>query len=158
VEPVVHAEHLKATGDTATGFVAIDPSYTDSFRVSRERAADRSGESWMRSVLEGAPRPLRWFVAVGWRTMLGFRPGPAGSPAHVLGWPILTTTRQRIVLEQRSALMTARLTLHVNGSEIVWTTEVRYEHRAALAVWPIVRVIHRRIVPYALRHAASRAS
>lgn len=154
----MHAEHLKATGDAATGLSVIDPSYADSFRVSRERAAEQSGEYWMRSVLERAPRPLRWFVVVGWRTILGFRLGPAGSPAHVLGWPILTTTPQRIVVEQRSALMTARLALQVNGSEIVWTTEVRYEHRAARAVWPIVRVVHRRIVPYALRHAVSRAS
>ncbi len=129
-------------------------SYTDAFRVTRSAAADRSAEEWMRDALEHAPWPLRSFIRVGWRTVLGFRSGPRGSPAHVLGWPIGAASARRVVLEQQSQLITARLVLRVSTSEIEWATFVRYEHQAARAVWPIAGLLHRRIVPYALHHAA----
>ena len=153
---VAPIQRFKQIGDLP----ALDaaPSYTDTFEVDAQAVRDRSAEAWMRAVLEGAPRPLRWFIVAGWRMVLGFRLGPPQSLSHILGWPIVTTSPELVVLEQHSALMTARLVLRVTEQEVTWTTYVHYEHAAARAVWAIVGLLHRRIVPYSLRHAAGNSS
>lgn len=109
----------------------------------------------MREVLEGAPRPVRWFVLFGWRVGLGLRPGPWPSPTHVLGWRVVSRTPQVVILTQQSALVSAHLLLRVEESQVVLATFVRYEHRAARAVWTIGSIVHRRIAPYLLTRAAS---
>lgn len=68
------------------------PDYTDRFTADKSPDS-RTAEAWMRAVLEGAPAMLRWFVRFGWRAALGFRLGPAGSPEHILGWPIARDAR-----------------------------------------------------------------
>jgi len=133
------------------------PDYTDSYRVRRPGAAERSPEEWMRAALERAPWPLRTFIRVGWRAVLGFQLGPSGSVLHVLGWPIVGSGPEEVVLHQRSALIDARLRLRVSDDEIEWATWVRYEHTAARIVWAGVGPIHRRIVPYVLRRAVAQA-
>ena len=120
--------------------------------------AARSADAWMRDVLEGAPWAVRAFLRVGWRAVLGFRLAPGGTPGHVLGWPVATASEDAIALEQRSALMSARLGLRASPTAIEWTTSVRYEHAATRVVWAIVGVLHRRMVPYLLRGAVARRS
>ncbi|MFE7120234.1 hypothetical protein ACFU99_32905 [Streptomyces sp. NPDC057654] len=116
----------------------------------------RSPEQWARSVFEGAPGPMRWFLVTGWRSVLRLRLGPRPAPTHVLGWRIVTMSTDVIVLEQTSALMTARLVLRSEGVRVVLTTFVRYEHGAARVLWPFAALTHRRAVPYLLRRAAAR--
>lgn len=128
--------------------------YTDRFTVEPARPpASRTADAWMRSALEGAPPVLRGFVRFGWRVVLGFRLAPPRSPGHILGWRIVRATPERVVLEQRSRLLTAYLALHVTGPRLEWTTRVRYGRRPARAVWSVVRLVHVRVVPYVLRRA-----
>lgn len=132
-----------------------NPDYADCFAITPAPETGRSAKAWMREVLEGAPRPVRWFVRFGWRVGLGLRPGPRDSPTHVLGWRIESCTPVAIVLTEQSALVTAHLVLRADTSELRLATFVRYEHRAARAVWTIGSIVHRRIAPYLLTRAAS---
>lgn len=62
-----------------------DPDYSAGFEVSLG-AQERPPEQWARITFEDAPLALRWFVVLGWKTILGLRLGPLRSPDHVLGW------------------------------------------------------------------------
>ncbi|WP_220208863.1 hypothetical protein [Reticulibacter mediterranei] len=83
------------------------------------------------------------------------RLGPRPSPDLILGWRIASRQSEEVRLEQHSALMKARLTLHLSSSPAVWNTNVPYIRPLARPLWTVVGVIHRRIVPYLLRRAAS---
>lgn len=133
------------------------PDYSDSFAVSCPATDTEPAEAWMRTVLEHAPRPVRWFLVAGWRLVLGFRPGPWRRSTHLLGWPVLSSTPEVVVLEQHSGLMSAQLVLRAAEDQLAWATFVRYERRAAPAVWAAVGLLHRRIVPYLLRRAVRRS-
>jgi len=132
------------------------PDYTDRFTTAKPPAS-RTAEAWMRAVLEDAPAALRGFVRFGWRLALGFPLGPSRAPEYVLGWPVARAEADEVVLRQGSRLLTADLTLRVTGTGLEWTTRVRYRHRAARAVWAVVRLVHVRVVPYVLRRAAASA-
>lgn len=132
------------------------PDYTDAFEVSIAGADRRSAEQWARSTFEGAPWPMRWFVLAGWRMVLRLRLGPRPSPDHVLGWKILDRGANWVVLELRSAFLTAHLVFWVEESRVVQSTFLRYDRRVAHFVWPPVSMIHRQLVPWFLRRAASR--
>jgi hypothetical protein len=121
--------------------------------------ADRSGhstEEWARAALEDMPLALRWFVVAGWRLVLLLRLGPRNTPDYVLGWKIVRRAVDETVLEVRSPILTAHLVFRSDQSCLVWSTFVHYDRRLASFVWPPVSLLHRRIVPYALRRAASR--
>ncbi|MEV0282014.1 hypothetical protein AB0I22_37335 [Streptomyces sp. NPDC050610] len=138
------------------GLAADDWAEAVAVTTSGTSMLPRSPEQWARSVFEGAPGVVRWFLVTGWRSALRLRLGPRPAPTHVLGWRIVTMATDVIVLELTSALMTARLVLRSEGVRVVLTTFVRYEHRAARAIWSCAAPTHRRIVPYLLRRAAAR--
>ncbi|MBV9231660.1 MAG: DUF2867 domain-containing protein, partial [Chloroflexi bacterium] len=87
--------------------------------------------------------------------VLGFRLGPRPSPDHILGWRIISRETNEMRLELHSALMTSQLALHLSTSTVVWSTHVYYKQPLARPLWAIVGVIHRQMVPYTLRRAAS---
>ena len=105
----------------------------------------------MRLALEGAPVALRLFVQIGWRYVLGLRPAPA--PA-ILGWAIVDSADDWVVLEQRSRLLSAQLLLRRMPSGLTWGTRICYRWRGTAALWAVVGVLHRRIVPIVLTRAA----
>jgi hypothetical protein len=141
----------------AAASARADADYASAFEVRATDGDVRSPEQWARAVFEGAPRPLRWFVLLGWRGVLGLRLGPQASPKHVLGWRIVAgTSDEALTLEAHSALMTARKTLLVDGSRVVLATFIHYERRWGRPLWSIVAPIHHRTEPYLLAHAASR--
>jgi hypothetical protein len=104
------------------------------------------------------PRPVRWFLLAGWRTVLSLRLGPYPSPEHVLGWRIVEGAPDSITLELRSWLMTARQMFRTEQSRVTQATLVRYERRIAAVLWPPVSILHRQIVPRCLRAAAIRVA
>ncbi|MER6950127.1 DUF2867 domain-containing protein [Nonomuraea sp. NPDC000554] len=132
------------------------PDYTDAFEVTTGVGAARSPEQWARAVFEDAPPPVRWFLLVGWRGVLGLRLGPRPSADHVLGWRIAASEPGSVLLTVRSALMTAQLRLREAGSTVVLTSTVTYTRRGARPLWALVGPVHRRMVPYLLARAASR--
>jgi hypothetical protein len=148
----VRAHRVEVTDESDT---LAEPDYASSFEVAIADTDVRSAEQWVRATFEGAPRALRWLVALGWRYFLGFRLGPRPSPAHVLGWRIATDTPDSILLELQSPFMTAHKVLRVEGSRVLTTTFVRYERRPARALWSVVAPIHHRTEPYLLGHAVS---
>ena len=130
-----------------------DPDYTDAFAADISAATPRSPEQWARATFEDAPVAMRWFLLVGWRAVLGLRLGPPHSPDHVHGWRILDRATNSVTLELRSWFLTCHLVFWLDGTTLVFATSVRYERRIGAVVWPPVSVIHRRAVPYVLRHA-----
>jgi hypothetical protein len=131
-----------------------NPDYASAFAVATAGGDARSAEQWIRDAFEDAPRAVRSFVVIGWRYLLGLQLGPPRSPAHVLGWKIVASSPDSIVLEVRSALVSARKVLRVESSRVVTTTFVRYEQRAGRAVWSALAPAHHRTEPYLLGRAA----
>jgi hypothetical protein len=131
------------------------PDYRDAFEVPTDRTDTRTPEQWARAVFESAPRPVRWFLLLGWRGVLGLRLGPRPSSNHVLGWRIAETSPEAVRLELRSAFMTAQLILRVASSTAVLTTHVYYTRRLAHPLWTAAGLIHRQMIPYLLGRAAS---
>ncbi|MFC6881572.1 MULTISPECIES: DUF2867 domain-containing protein [Actinomadura] len=136
--------------------MAEDGDYGDAFSVPVRPGDGRSAEAWTRDVFEEAPAPVRAFLLVGWRAVLGLRLGPRPSPDHVLGWAITGREDGAVRLRLESALMTARLTLRLDGGTARWTTSVSYRRRPGRALWAVVAPIHRLMVPYLLKRAAGR--
>lgn len=131
------------------------PDYVTAFAVGNSER-ERSPEQWARLIFENADRVLRWFVVLGWKTVLGLKLGPRGSAEHVLGWRIHTTLANSITLEARSALMTAHKVVQVDDSRVTVATLVRYDRRWARAVWAVVAPVHHRTEPLLLARAAAR--
>jgi Protein of unknown function (DUF2867) len=133
------------------------PDYREGFEVSLSPTDTRSAEEWSRSVFEEAAPPVRWFLLVGWRAVLGLRLGPRPSPDHVLGWRIVSSEPDRIRLELRSSLMTSTLKLVVSGSTVVLATNVHYAGSTARVLWTALGPVHRTVLPYLLGRAAASA-
>lgn len=71
----------------------------------------------------------------------------------MLGWRIVTSAPEFVILEVRSPLLTAHNLVEVRDGRVVLTTFVRYEHLAARPLWSAAAVIHRLSVPRLLNHA-----
>lgn len=130
------------------------PDYTDSFAADLPAGETRSPEQWARAVFEGAPLLLRWFLVVGFRFGLGMRLGPRSSPDHVLGWKIVARESESITVEARSWCLTSRLVFATAESRLTQSTYVSYDRPIAVVLWPPVAIVHRRIVPRLVKHAA----
>lgn len=141
-----------APGLWPPGAPCADADYSDAFEAPVAASEEQSAEVWMRTVLEGAPARVRWFVKFGWRFVLGFRPARS---ANILGWSIVEATDEWILLEQQSRLIAAALLLRTAPAGLTWATRVRYEAEGAAIMWRLVGVVHRRVVPYVLSRAAA---
>ena len=73
---MVAARRLAEVPEELTGASSLqDPAYVDAFDIDLASPAP-SAELWARSVFEGAPAAVRWFIVIGWRVGLGLRLGP----------------------------------------------------------------------------------
>ena len=131
------------------------PNYRDRFEVAIPGTDTRTAEQWLRAVFEDAPRPVRWFLLLGWHRVLGLQLGPHPSPDYILGWQIVSKEPDEVRLALNSAIMKAQLTLRLSSSTAAWTTQVFYTRPLARPLWAAVGVIHRQIVPYLLARAVS---
>jgi hypothetical protein len=131
-----------------------DPDYVYGCEIPRLPTDTRTAEQWARAVFEGAPRLVRWFIVAGWIGGLGLRLGPRPSPSHVLGWKVLSTTPTVAVLGVESFMLSAHLVVRVHESHVLHATFVRYDRPPARIVWAVAAPVHRRVIPFLLRHAA----
>jgi hypothetical protein len=116
----------------------------------------RTAEQWARGTLEQGPRALRAFVMFGWRAILRLRLGPNGSADHIAGWPILLRTPETVVIGVESGTVgRARLTFRSSPSLVSASSNIEFERRGGRKLWSIAGLLHRRILPYLLGHAAS---
>ncbi len=108
--------------------------------------------------MEGAPRPLRWFVFVGWKFVLLLRLAPRGTPGTVAGWTVVgSATPASITLEVSSSLVSARKVVRVEGDRVTLATYVWYERTLGRVLWSALAPVHHRIEPLLITSAASRA-
>jgi hypothetical protein len=109
-----------------------------------------------RATLEQGPVALRSFVVFGWRVFLRLHLERGNPPDTVAGWPILLRTSETIVLGLKSGTLGhARLTFHSGPSVVRASSNIAFERRGARAIWAVAGLLHRRILPYLLGHAAS---
>ena len=130
------------------------PDFACAYEVDIATGDDRTSERWARNAWEGASAPLRWFMLVGWRLVLGLRLGPRTSPDHILGWQITDRTPNRTVCQLSSPFLRASNTFCQEGGRLVWSTEVIYDRGIARVIWPPVSLLHRPLVRLALQRAA----
>jgi hypothetical protein len=145
IEP---AEPVEIAGE------AFRSDYADSFELAPTEL--RTADAWARATLEQGPAALRSFVMFGWRFVLLLRLRPKDHANCIAGWPILLRTPETVVLGVESALLgRARLTFRASPDLVSASSNVSYERRGARAIWAVAGLLHRRILPYLLGHAAS---
>jgi hypothetical protein len=135
-----------------------DPGYEYACQRSVGDAAGHTAEQWAREVFEGAPEPLRSFIAAGWVTVLRLRLSrPRSSPSHILGWEIVSATPASAVLAVTSSALTARLVVQAEGTAVIHSTFLRYDRPYGRVLWALAAPIHRAVIPYLLNRAAIRS-
>lgn len=126
--------------------------YRESFTLTVTRA--ETAEQWARVILERAPLTARAQMITVW-TLLGIRLAPPWSTAQVLGWRILDSTPEVIVLEARAAAgLTARLVLHAESSTLTQAMLVRFDRPVGRRIWVRLAPGHRRFLKLLLARAA----
>ena len=138
--------------DEAT--LGVRSDYADAFAVPIPTSDDRTPEEVTRAGLEGAPRAIRWLIWNVHRRILGFELAPLGSPDHILGWRIMSSTQDEIRLETRSGLYHGVLIARrADPHTARLVTSLTYDGRASRAVWTIVGPLHRLLAPLLLQRA-----
>lgn len=124
--------------------------YADAFRLTTQRATDRTGEGWARAMLEGAPAATREALRDGWR-MLGLRLGSTDDPARILGWPVRESAPDHAVLAATSRLgMRAELVFAREPGALCFSTLITLRNPLARLVWARIAGQHRRVVRHLL--------
>ena len=130
--------------------------YADCFEVRAAAPEERTPEAFARAALEGTPPAIRGVILAAHTLVLRFRLGPLYSEDHVLGWRIVTSSSDLVVLEADGPLMRGVMVGRKTGPGVtVLRTFVFFRRPAAPMVWRVVGVLHRRIAPYLLRRAAA---
>lgn len=140
----------RQTGETA--------DYTDIFEVRLVPGDARTAEQTFRDGLGDRPSTRGDLVLWIHRHVLRLRLGPARSPDHLIGWPIVRSDPDELVLATCGPLMRGELTLRrEDGRRAVLTTRVHYRRRiAARMVWALIGPLHRIVAPQLLARSARR--
>lgn len=137
-----------------TGEAAAD--YVDVFEVPLTPGDGRTAERTFRDALGGGPSALGKLVFWVHRHVLRLRLGPARSPDHLIGWRIVRSDPDELVLVTSGALMRGELTLRRHDARrAVLTTRLHFRHRiAARVVWVLVGPLHRILAPRLMQRSA----
>jgi hypothetical protein len=132
-----------------------DEGYASAFALATPRARAMTSEQWARAVFEQGPAPLRSFVEVGWRALLGLRLGPRHSPGHVAGWTIAAVDERpdTVTLTAESRLLRARNVVAVDEGVVEWVTTVQFDRRLGRIAWTLAAPVHSVTIPYLLTRA-----
>lgn len=139
-----------------TGESAAD--YVDVFEVPITAGDARTAEQTFRDGLGDRPGAGGRLVSWIHRHLLRLRLGPARSSGHLIGWPIVRSDPDELVLAVGGPLMRGELTLRrQDGRRAVLTTRLHYRRRiAAPAVWALIGPLHRVVAPRLMRRSARR--
>lgn len=139
-----------------TGESAAD--YVDVFEVPISAGDARTAEQTFRDGLGDSPGAGGRLVSWIHRHVLRLRLGPARSSGHLIGWPIVRSDPDELVLAVGGPLMRGELTLRrQDGRRAVLTTRLHYRRRiAAPAVWALIGPLHRVVAPRLMRRSARR--
>jgi len=152
-------KHVAATvldSRAQTGETAAD--YVDVFEVPIAAGDVRTAEQSFRDGLGDRPGMGGNLVLWIHRNVLRLRLGPSRSSGHLIGWPIVRSDPDELVLATRGPLMRGELTLRrQDGRRVVLTTRLLYRRRvAAWAVWALICPLHRVVAPQLMRRSARR--
>lgn len=142
------------------GAGGAEADYADVFEVPIHPGDFRTAEQAFRDALGDEPGALGNLVLWIHRHILRFRLGPYSSPEHVIGWPIMHSDHDEIVLATGGPLMRAQLTLRrEDGRRAILTTRLHFcHHTAARTVWAMVGPLHRTVAPRLMERTARRAA
>jgi hypothetical protein len=145
-------------GRAPTGETEAD--YADVFEVPIVHGDLRSAEQAFRDALGDKPGALGSLVLWIHRHVLRLRLGPYSSPEHVIGWPIVRSDHDEIVLATGGPLMRCQLTLRRgDGRRATLTTRLHYRHKAAARmVWTVIGPLHRAVAPRLMERSARRTA
>jgi Protein of unknown function (DUF2867) len=136
-----------------TGQTAAD--YADVFEATIAQGDSRTAEQMFRDALgdEAAGGVVLWIH----RHVLRLRLGPPSAPDHLIGWQIVHSDPDEIVLTTSGPLMRGELTLRrLDGRRATLTTRVHYRHKkTARLVWSVVGPLHRMVAPQLIKRAAA---
>jgi hypothetical protein len=129
-----------------------DADYTDAFEAQIRDGDLRTAEEVFRDAAGSRPGLVFWIH----RHLLRFRLGPYTSPTHAIGWTIVRSDHNEIVLAADGALMRGELALRrQDGRRAVLTTRLHYHHKnAARKVWALIGPLHRVIAPRLMEYSA----
>jgi hypothetical protein len=128
--------------------------YEDAFLIWTAVAAEQTGEEWAAVILEDAPLATRSSLLMGWSS-LGLRLHPARSDGYVLGWKVLASPPDFVLLGADSPLgLRAQLLCKRERHAILFCTFVEKRNAMARTIWARVEPIHRRVLPRVLGQAS----
>lgn len=130
--------------------------YEDAFVLEVGPAQDRTPEQWARVILEDAPNAIRRVLRSGWFA-LGLQLGSTRSERLVLGWEVLRSTPEFVLLAGRSRVgLSAELLFKRQQNRLLYATLLQQENPIARALWAGVAPVHRPIVRYVLEQGSRR--
>ena len=139
---------------------AEQADYTDVFEVPLPQGDSRTAEETFRDAVGHKPGAGGGVVLWIHRHVLRFRLGPISSPDHIIGWTIVRSDPDELVLSARGPLMHGELTLRRRDDRRAsLTTRVHYRRRfTARTVWALVGPVHRAVAPRLMERAADVAN
>jgi hypothetical protein len=130
--------------------------YTDAFRLEGAQAQARTGEEWIRALLEDAPAATRTKLRRGW-SALGVRLGPVDDETLVLGWPVRRSSPEFALLAASSAIgMEAEVLCKREQHGLLVATFMQLNTPLARAVWGSFSPQHRRVLRHLVEEAGRR--
>lgn len=134
--------------------------YADAFEILIGEDDSRTAEQTFRDGLGAEPGAIGHLVLWTHRHVLRFRLGPFTSSDHVIGWKVVHSDPDQLVLTTDGSLMRGQLVLRRRADRhAVLTTQLFYRrHATARMVWAVVGPVHRALAPRLIEHSARRAS
>ena len=121
--------------------------FEDAYRTWTEAAERLTSEEWARVILEDAPIAARSSLLAGWAS-LGLRLNPMRSDGYVLGWKVLASASDFVVLGADSPLgLGAELLCKREPHAVLFCTLVEKRNAVGRANWARTEPVHRLVVP-----------
>jgi hypothetical protein len=129
--------------------------YSDAFLV--DVGVELGPRQWASTMLQEAPIAMRLQLISGW-SALGLRLGGPWAADRVLGWKVVQSTPEFVLLQANSWVgLGAELLFYRRRGGVLFATLMRHDNRVAGAVWRLITPTHQAVVGSLLRHAARRA-
>lgn len=135
-------------------WVQPDYDYADSFELRLAHPDRHSAQEWVRAAREHAAPAVR--------ALVGFVHGRLANssrstdPHSVLGWETVSSTHDAFHMQMRGPALRAEIVARRTcDTTATLTTFLFYTRSRTRLLWLLIGPLHRRVVPYLLRRAAS---